>query len=300
MPYRPGCCGGLEYFPELNGLVLANGDSGLLHYDPAANRWSEISGASWGDYHNFAEYSAVHRLMIFGGGEGAGGSVLFRLDAHRQIARLNDAPRRMGTTHSVVTVDPVGGNFLVFFDDASYEFNPLTEVWAPLPSVPPWLSLGAPGIFNVVATPISDYGVVLVAKYAGDDSRVYLYRHRPSAPAPGLDLSANPATVDAGGSSTLSWTSTNSTQCTGSGGTNAWPGSKSVPSGSESVGPIQVRTIFGLSCAGAGGAIQRFVAVDVSQPGGSTGNSSGGGGSLGLLALLSLGGALARRGFARA
>lgn len=289
MAQAPACCGALEYFPDLGGLVLVAGDGPIYFYDPAANLWSTLaSGAAIGDYHNFAEYSAAHRMMIFGGGEGPNGMTLFRLDANRQITRLNDAPQRMGTTHSVVTTDPVSGNFLVFFDTASYELDPVTQAWTPLTTVPPWIALGNAGVFNAVATPVPTYGITLVAKYAGDDSRVYLYRHRAStAPPPTLTLTANPAAVGAGGFSVLSWSSTDTAHCTGTGGINSWPGSKSVPNGSENVGPVQALTSFGLSCSGPGGAVQQSVTVDV-QITVSGSSSGGGGGSLDLLALLGL------------
>lgn len=265
MPARPACCGALEYFAELGGLVQLGGPGSIFFYDTTTDLWSTLSsGVAVGDYHNFAEYSPVHRVMIFGGGEGANGAALFRMDAARQITRLNDAPQRMGTTYSIVTTDPVSGDFLVFFDGASYELDPMTQVWTPLAAVPPWRSLGAPGVFNAVATPIPTHGVILVAKYAGDNSRVYLYRHTAAtAPAPTLTFNANPPSVAAGGFSVLTWTSNDATLCTGASGSGAWPGSKGVPNGSENVGPILSPTTFSLSCSGPGGAVQRAVTVDV-------------------------------------
>ena len=295
MPVSPACCGALEYFPELGGLVLVAGPGPILFYEPSSDAWSTLSaGAAVGDYHNFAEYSPTHRVMIFGGGEGANGAALFLMSANRQIRRLSDAPQRMGITYSVVSADPVTGNFLVFFDTGAFELNPVSQTWTPLPA-PPWLSFGTPGIFNVVATPIATYDVILFAKYAGDNSRVYLYRHAErTAPRPELELTANPVTVASGGFSMLSWTSTDVTQCTATGGTGSWPGAKAVPQGSERVGPVQRPTTFGLSCGGPGGTIQRSVTVDVTT-GGATTSRGGGGGSLGLWLLLNLLGVAATR-----
>jgi hypothetical protein len=274
MPGRPACCGAVEYFPELNGLVVVAGPGPVYLFELATRQWRTLSaGQAIGDYHNFAEHSPVHRVMIFGGGEGANGTALFRLDANRQIVRLNNAPQRMGTTYSIVTTDPVSGNFLVFFDTAAYQFNPMTQVWTPLTSTPPWLALGDRGIFNTVATPIAAYGVVLFAKYAGDDSRVYLYRHSTSGAAqPTVDLAADPTRVMAGSFSLLTWSTTDATQCVGSGGAGAWPGNKSIPNGSESAGPLTTLTTFSLSCSGPGGAAHRAASVDVegSSPGAPT------------------------------
>lgn len=247
MPYRPGCCGGLEYFPELNGLVLANGDAGLLFYDPAANRWSELSGAGWGDYHNFAEYSPVHKVMIFGGGESSGGNAVFRLNASRQITRLANAPGHLGTTHAVVTTDPVSGNFLVFLDNAFYELNPATNTWRRMSANAPWQSSG---VFGVVATPISTYGVVAFVQYAGDNSKVYLYRHTAggSASPPTVSLSPSPTSVPAGGASTLTWSSSNANACTASSG---WSGSK--PTSGTERRTINASSTFTLTCSNTQG-----------------------------------------------
>jgi hypothetical protein len=66
---------------------------------------------------------------------------------------------------------------------------------------------------------------------------------------PAVQISASPPGVPAGGSSTLLWTSTNSTTCEASG---AWAGSRPL-SGSENTGSIAVDTSYWLSCSGPGG-----------------------------------------------
>ena len=66
----------------------------------------------------------------------------------------------------------------------------------------------------------------------------------PPTPAPTVSLSANPTTVTSGGSSTLTWSSTNATSCTASGG---WNGTKAT-SGSQSTGPLSATTDFSLTC----------------------------------------------------
>jgi hypothetical protein len=71
-----------------------------------------------------------------------------------------------------------------------------------------------------------------------------------SPTAPTLLLSANPASIAPGASSTLSWTSTNATSCTG---TNFSP---SGVSGSVSVSPT-VNTTYSITCTGSGGSTTR-------------------------------------------
>lgn len=67
-------------------------------------------------------------------------------------------------------------------------------------------------------------------------------------PIPTCTISANPSSIVSGNSSTLTWSSTNATSCTGTG---AWSGTKAV-SGSASVYPTTTST-YGLSCTGSGG-----------------------------------------------
>lgn len=66
---------------------------------------------------------------------------------------------------------------------------------------------------------------------------------------PTASLTAAPISVGTGGTSTLTWSSTNATGCTGSGG---WSGSL-APSGSKSSGALSSTTTFSLICAGPGG-----------------------------------------------
>ena len=69
-------------------------------------------------------------------------------------------------------------------------------------------------------------------------------------PAPTATLSANPTSIAQGGSSTLTWSSTNATSCNASGGTFA--GAKGT-SGNELVTNIQAPTTYSIVCSGAGG-----------------------------------------------
>jgi hypothetical protein len=82
----------------------------------------------------------------------------------------------------------------------------------------------------------------------------------PQAPAPTVALSASPGQVASGGSSNLTWSSTDATDCTAS---DAWSGPRST-AGSESTGPLTAPiNRFTLSCGGAGGSASRSVTVTV-------------------------------------
>ncbi|MCA9364377.1 MAG: hypothetical protein KC736_00590, partial [Candidatus Moranbacteria bacterium] len=82
---------------------------------------------------------------------------------------------------------------------------------------------------------------------------------RQSVPTPTLTLQASPSSVSYNSSSTLSWSSTNTTSCTAFSG---WTGSKAT-SGSESTGNLTTSQTYTLSCTGPGGSITRSVEVNV-------------------------------------
>lgn len=83
---------------------------------------------------------------------------------------------------------------------------------------------------------------------------------------PTVTLTASPDLVAPGNASTLSWTATDATTCTASGG---WSGSRPV-AGSETTPALSTDTSFTLQCTGAGGSVASTIVVRVN----STGSSS--------------------------
>ena len=86
-------------------------------------------------------------------------------------------------------------------------------------------------------------------------------------PAPTVDLTASPTSVNAGETSALSWTTNNATTCTASG---AWAGSKGT-SGSQTTAAITANSTFTLTCNGAGGTGQDSATVSINVPAGEPG-----------------------------
>src|SRR5581483_11312629 len=81
-----------------------------------------------------------------------------------------------------------------------------------------------------------------------------------SNPVPTVSLTAASTAVSSGGSPTLTWSSTNASSCTASGG---WSGSLAT-SGSKSTGSLTAATTFSLTCTGAGGTSRpASVAVNI-------------------------------------
>jgi hypothetical protein len=84
----------------------------------------------------------------------------------------------------------------------------------------------------------------------------------PSPASPTLTFTSSPASVPNGGSSTLTWSTTNVTTCTAS---NAWSGARMINSSEVTGGLFSTKT-YTLSCTGPGGSIIRNVTVNVSAP----------------------------------
>ncbi len=103
----------------------------------------------------------------------------------------------------------------------------------------------------------------------GSDSRILgVASSAPPAP-PSITFSAQPTQILPGGSSTLTWTATNSTTCSAGGGSpgDGWSGSKSTSSPGTAVGPIATTGsyTYTLTCSGNGGTSSRNVTLDVNS-----------------------------------
>jgi hypothetical protein len=82
-----------------------------------------------------------------------------------------------------------------------------------------------------------------------------------STPAPTVNLSASPNSVASGNASTLTWTASNATACTASGG---WSGAKATTGGSQSTGALTASKSYTLTCSGSGGSASHSATVSIS------------------------------------
>jgi hypothetical protein len=159
-----------------------------------------------GGYHNLAEYSPVYKCLIFGGGNES--PDIYKMDASGNVTKMKNAPRQVRTLTTVLTVDPVSGEFLFLFDNRTiYAFNPSTNSYRSLNSnIPVWNPKATKGgVVFLIAAPISTYGVIMFVR--GDASgtgNVYLYKHSntefdetpPSVPANVSGVSNTPYSVN--------------------------------------------------------------------------------------------------------
>lgn len=79
---------------------------------------------------------------------------------------------------------------------------------------------------------------------------------------PTLTISAQPTFLTAGSAATLTWSTTDATSCTASGG---WSGARPA-SGSASTGPVNTSTFYTLTCDGPGGSVTRIAGITVTGP----------------------------------
>jgi hypothetical protein len=139
------------------------------------------------------------------------------------------------------------------------------------------------GSFLLSAAQSGNYSVNVFAQPSSTaEAGTYAIEVALAPPAPVVTLSSSPLQVPNGGTVTLTWSSTNATSCTASGG---WTGAVAT-SGSTTSAALTADTTFTLSCTGAGGSTSQSLTVDLSA-------TKGGGGAFGLPWLLGLLGSLA-------
>jgi hypothetical protein len=122
----------------------------------------------------------------------------------------------------------------------------------------------ASGSLNVKPTSTTTY-VLACTNSAGTAQSAAKITVNPVAPppAPTVTLKAGAASISSGGSTTLTWSSTNASSCTASGG---WTGTEAA-SGTKSVSPTATTT-YTLDCTGSGGKalVSATVTVNGSTP----------------------------------
>jgi hypothetical protein len=263
------CCDVLIYFPEMGGLLWIDPSGPIYLFSDSTQQWSLLTKiAPFGGTWNFAEYNPVQKVVVFGSGNG--NRPLFKISSTGQVTQLGNIPISLydgsGFTGHFTT-DPVSGDHLGLTPSFQfYRYNLMTDTWTLSANQPPSTMVGA-----IVATPISTYGVTVFASCglfsSQCDGKLFVYKHStstvspPSTPAPTVALSANPISVTSGSASTLSWSSTNATSCSASGG---WSGTKGT-SGSQTTGNLSTSTTFTLTCTGTGGSASQSATVTVAS-----------------------------------
>jgi hypothetical protein len=164
----------LEFFPDRNELVYVNcTDQSLNTWKPGGSSWATVTGPfAMGDYHNYGVYNPVHKVVMFGLGNGSTG--FHKYDAAGTVVTAQSPPRTFHPspgdqeTLRILTVDPVSGKYLAVAPNGDmFEYDVPGDQWSPLTTKAP------EGL--QVAIPVSSYGVVLFL--ANAPAEVYIYKH---------------------------------------------------------------------------------------------------------------------------
>jgi len=171
----------LAYFPDMGGLIRVI--SGRVHfYNKGTQSWSVLAdNLPMGEYHNIAEYSAGAKTMLIGGGN-YGEELIHRIDADGTVTRLKDAPVNLASAGTVVTTDPVSGDFLIISGDGRfYSYDILLDRGELISNMLPFEFGDGWGGHKTIPTPISNYGVTMFTIGWNDsDGQVFIYKHVPS------------------------------------------------------------------------------------------------------------------------
>jgi hypothetical protein len=223
---------------------------------------------------------------------GTGGQGLFgvNLAPSGGGATALDVTQGVGAAFGTTTVSiTAAGSYTVKLSDLGFPGN-FSELGAVVTQGTTRLgSIFGGGKFNFAAT-TGDYIINVLGTPAAilttssQTAGTYGVSVAPTPPAPTVTLSSSASQVSSGGTVTLTWSSTNATACTATGG---WSGALTT-FGTQASSAITSSTTFTLGCTGDGGTTSQSVSVGVTPP---SPGGKGGGGSVDvwLIALLTLG-----------
>jgi hypothetical protein len=254
------------------GHAWAHGCGGLTslaEFDPIGDAWT-AHGSTWTDQNNYYDYyltAAIEperRLLV-----AVGSTQAFTFD-------LSDAGDIIG-----VPLTTTGDQTIVGSGAPGFEYDPVSQlfvawqggadVWTLDPATWAWTQVPPATTNTVIPTAAASNGtngrfryspglnLFVVVNAVDEDVFVYRLTNDAGTPPPSVQLTANPASVSAGGTSELTWSAVNATACSASGG---WTGTLAT-SGTQSVGPLAATTSFHLLCSGVAGLGGSLVTIEV-------------------------------------
>lgn len=235
---------------------------GLSNYDPIANTYTLYPSAYLSYYYTMDVDTAGRKLVALGGGNpvlvwdlnnpGAGPTT--PVTSGDKTIENAQAPG--------FVYDPVSHVFVGWSGGASvYTLNPATWVWSKVS--PAASNTVTPTSAEVTGTYgrfryIPSMNAFIVVNRTTENVFIYKLTSGVST-APSATLTSNASSVAYQGSLTLTWSSTNTTNCAAS---DAWSGIKAA-SGSQTLTGLTASATYTLSCSGAGGSAVRNVSVTV-------------------------------------
>lgn len=181
---------GVEYFPELDSVIIIDGDWGIFRYNVGTDTWTEmlngdITRPFTGAQQCFAEYDHIHHNLFLGGGDGS--NRFYKIDSNANITLMQAAPINLGIQQSIITEDPNTGHLIVLsVQGTMWEYNTENDTWTLQSSSlhPPFFAniiISGPFLDRCAASPIPEYGVQMYEVYGEQTAaKVYLYKHSAS------------------------------------------------------------------------------------------------------------------------
>ena len=268
------------YDPKTGTIWYHKGFTGdLAQYDPAADSWTTYR-STYIAFYATADIDPDRHIMV-----AAGHDQIFVWDLD------NPGPPTIPPTSGDKTIeaaqapgfqfDPVLKKFVGWNGgDAVYILDPDTWVWTKVnaaasnSTVPTAAERrGTYGRFRYVPSK----NIYVVANRTKENVYILKLTDGTAPQWPSINMTASPGTVSTGGSTNISWTTSNATSCTASG---AWSGSKAASSNgqavTETVGPINATSTFKLTCSGSAGSVTSSLTVSVADSSSSSGSDSSG------------------------
>ena len=194
------CCSGVDWFPELGGMVHVQGGEpggGVVRLlNASTGQWSGLASGltslSDGTF-TYAAYNPVAKVLIFGQK-----FVSYKVTATGAVSQIALSPNLYdgtGFLGSVVT-DPVSGEFVVLTSGTRelYTYTVATNTWQTR------LSTNMPDLngYSVIGASVPNYGVILYVTCKAASCMTWVYKHQAGGPAgPPPTVPAAPKSVTA-------------------------------------------------------------------------------------------------------
>jgi len=275
-----------DYDPANDEIIMA-GYTESGSYNPASNQWTLHGNNIQRDLGHTAALDPNRRKYV---AIGRSTAYIFDVDAQgrlgsRQSLNASGATDIQSCNAPGLVFDPASDRLVAWCSGSEvYSLNLDNRVWTKHTATNS-VSPGSPGSGGAYSGTFGrwrympDYNAFILA--TNSDKNVFVYKlsnGSGTAPAtPAVSLSASSLTITAGSSSSLNWSSTNTSSCNASGG---WSGAKAI-SGIQNIGPLSSTTTYTLTCSGSNGSDSQSVTITVSADSGSDSSSGDGTGAAG-------------------
>jgi uncharacterized repeat protein (TIGR01451 family) len=251
-----------------NSTNLPYGGSTTIYWDAynatsctasgGSNGWAGYKNPNGGSFNTGALYSDKTYSITCSNGSGS--------DSDSLTINVADEPYNPPSAPSVnLTANPssvaYGGSSTLSWNSTNATSCTASGAWSgtkPTSGTFYTGNLTSTKTYNITCTGAGGSAVDSVTVTVGNEP------YNPPTPSPTVNLNANPTSVQSGGSSVLSWNSTNATSCTATGGMNGWAGPKAT-SGTFYANNLTYSSTYSLTCTNSSGSTTDSVTINVSQ-----------------------------------